>query len=71
MNFTQELQQDLDALRAQGNLRRLHRLEHDGRYVPTPDDGRRTLNRSSKDNLGQAAEHAPRPQVREAHATRT
>ena len=56
MNFTQELQQALDALRAQGNLRRLPRLEHDGRYVTTPDDGRRMLNLSSNDYLGLAAD---------------
>ena len=37
MNFTQELQQELDALYAKGNLRHLPRLEHDGRYVTTPD----------------------------------
>lgn len=55
MNFTQELQQELDALRARGNLRCLPWLVHDGRYVITP-DGRRMLNLSSNDYLGLASD---------------
>ena len=41
MNFTQELKQELDALQAKGNLRRLPALEHDGRYICT--NGQRML----------------------------
>ena len=56
MNFLRELQQELDALHARGNLRHLPRLEHDGRYVIIPGNGRRMLNLSSNDYLGLAAD---------------
>ena len=48
------MRRELDRLEAEGNLRRLPRLEHDGRYVTA--DGRRMLNLSSNDYLGLAAD---------------
>ena len=48
------MRRTLNNLEAGGNLRRLHRLEHDGRYVTA--DGRRMLNLSSNDYLGLAAD---------------
>lgn len=58
MNFNQELQQELDALQAKGNLRQLPALKHDGRYVTV--GGQRMLNLSSNDYLGLAADVALR-----------
>ena len=48
------MRRTLDKLKAAGNLRRLPRLEHDGRFVTA--DGRRMLNLSSNDYLGLAAD---------------
>ena len=48
------MRRELDKLEAAGNLRRLPRLEHDGRFVTA--DGRRMLNLSSNDYLGLAAD---------------
>lgn len=54
MDFTEKLQQELDALQTKGNLRRLPTLEHDGRYVIA--NGQRMLNLSSNDYLGLATD---------------
>ena len=54
MDFTEKLQQELDALQTKGNLRRLPTLEHDGRYVIV--NGQRMLNLSSNDYLGLASD---------------
>jgi 8-amino-7-oxononanoate synthase len=48
------IEQELDALRAQSNLRTLPLLKHDGRMVVA--DGKRMLNLSSNDYLGLASD---------------
>ena len=54
MDFIRQLQEELDALQAKGNLRHLPALTHDGREVVV--EGRRMLNLSSNDYLGLAAD---------------
>lgn len=48
------MRRELERLEAEGNLRRLPRLTHEGRYVTA--DGSRMLNLSSNDYLGLAAD---------------
>ena len=54
MNAISSFESELEHLRAVGNLRSLHPLEHDGSYVLQ--HGRRMLNLSSNDYLGLASD---------------
>lgn len=58
MNAISSFESELEYLRAVGNLRSLHPLEHDGPYVLQ--HGRRMLNLSSNDYLGLASDEGLR-----------
>ncbi len=62
--MTDSMQQTLETLERQGNLRRLPRLTHKGRFVET--DGKELLNLSSNDYLGLAADRNLRAEFLES-----
>lgn len=55
MNTINQMQQELQDLKAHSNLRHLPEIIHDGRYVIV--NGQRMLNLSSNDYLGLASDH--------------
>ena len=58
MHIYQLMQQELDLLQAQGNLRALNRMQHEGRYIASGQE--KLLNLASNDYLGIAADIALR-----------
>ncbi|MDR0961211.1 MAG: 8-amino-7-oxononanoate synthase [Mediterranea sp.] len=68
MSLIDDMQQELQNLRAQSNLRTLPRQQHQGKYIVV--EGRQMLNLSSNDYLGLAADDTLRQKFCESDAVR-